>query len=132
MERTVQVLAVHCVEAEFRHRGQLGYNARTCPLKRQGTAAAAHPHACLAKAAPEQRHAHHSSICGAARHTYARTHTNAHTRSHAHTHTRMHTHIQTQTHADTHRRAHAHTFSGKPGIGPLNFGFALQANPKTA
>jgi hypothetical protein len=43
MEHVVQVLVAHCVEAEFRHRGQPGHHARTC-LLRQGTAAAAAAH----------------------------------------------------------------------------------------
>jgi len=35
MERTVQVLAVHCVKAMLAHCGQPGHHARTCPLNRE-------------------------------------------------------------------------------------------------
>ena len=51
-----------------------------------------------AKATPAQRHAHHCSICGAARHTHTDVPAQTHTCARTHTHTRMRTctHIQTQ------------------------------------
>jgi hypothetical protein len=85
------------VEAEFRHCGQPGHHARTCPLIRQRTAAAAHPHAYFSIGCSSTASYYYSS-CEAARHTH----------KHAHAHT-THTNIQTQTHANTHRRAHART-----------------------
>jgi len=90
------------VEAVFRHCGQPGHNAHTCPVlladreqKHIFTPASANP-------APAQCHAHHCSVCGAARHTHrrARTHTHTHVREHTHTHT--HTHVRELTHACTH------------------------------
>jgi hypothetical protein len=54
---------------------------------------------------PAQRHAHHSSICGAARHTQACLHT----RTHVHARTRMRTQIRTQTRAQIHMHAYKHT-----------------------
>ena len=76
-----------------------------------------------AKATTAQRHAHHCSICGAARHTQAclhtRTHVHAHTHAHAHTHTntntrvytqaRTHTYTCTRTNTQTHAREHTYT-----------------------
>jgi len=38
-----------CVKAVLKNRGQPRHIARTCPLSRQGTAAAAHPQACFSK-----------------------------------------------------------------------------------
>ena len=77
-----------------------------------------------AKATPAQCHAHHCSICGAARHTHSRACTHAHmcTRTHIQTqmcvciHTGAHTHTHaraqnTGTHAHTHTRARAHTLT---------------------
>jgi len=127
-----------CVEAEFRHHGQPGHHACSCPLNRQGTAAAAHPHACFSKGCSS------TASCTPLQHlwgskahtyrltnTYARTHT--HTRMHAHTYThtntnareytqahtrtytctrtntRTHTRTSTHTNALTHRHTHAHT-----------------------
>jgi hypothetical protein len=111
MERTVQVLAMHCVEAECRHRGQPRHHARTCPLNRQGTAAAAHPHACFSKGysstAPCTPLQH---LWGSRTHTHtgvpAHTHTCA--RTHAYTHAHAHTHMQTLTRTCIHTGAHTH------------------------
>ena len=85
-----------------------------------------------AQAAPAQRHAHHCSICGAARHTHTRAHTRAHAQTvctHTHTHTHVHTHAHAHTHTHTykqkqvqintgthtrthtHRNTHAHTLT---------------------
>ena len=75
-----------------------------------------------AKAAPAQCHAHHCSICGAARHTQAHTHACVHTYKYkraqlltgAHTHVHMHTHKYTRAHTykrpntQAHTRAHTH------------------------
>ena len=85
-----------CVEAVCSHCGQPAQRSHLpCPLNRQGTAAAAaHLHA---KPAPAQRHAHHCSVCWAARNTHSR----AHTRVRAHTHRQTHTHTHTP-HTDTH------------------------------
>jgi len=110
------------MQAERTHFGGL-YNARTCPLNRQGTAAAAHPHACFSKGCsstasctPLQRlwgsKAHtnthiHSCACACA-HTYtntrANTHRRAHTQTHAQTHRHARAHIHTHRHIDTHAR----------------------------
>ena len=101
-----------CVEAELRHCDQPGQHARTYPLNRQGTAAAAYPHACFSKGCsstasrvPLQR------LWGSKAHTYRLARTYAHTHAHIHIHTRRHTHthIQTQTCANIHRLAHAQT-----------------------
>ena len=82
-----------------------------------------------AKATTAQRHAHHCSICGAARHTQACLHTRTHVHAHAHTRThacarthtykhkrarvytqaRTHTYTCTRTNTQTHARAHIHT-----------------------
>jgi hypothetical protein len=111
-----------CIEAEFRHRGR--HRARTCPLNRQGTAAAALPHACFSKgcsstvSSTPQQH-----LWGSKAHTQAHTHTHAHTHIHsrsctcAHTltqtrariHTGAHTHIHMRTHKHTDTRAHTCT-----------------------
>ena len=103
MDRAVQVLAAHCVEAQFRHCGQPGHHARTCPLNKQGTAAAEHPHACFRKGSSST--ASYSAAClwGSKAHTQACTHT------HTHTHTHMHTHTNKITRVNTHRQARTHT-----------------------
>ena len=127
------MLAANCVEAEFRHPGQPGHHARTCILNRQGTTAAAHPHACFSKGcsstasrAPLQRlwgskahtyglaciYAHTHTHMHA--HTYTNTHKNARILTGAHTHTHAHaqhtdTRTRTHTNAQTHRRTHART-----------------------
>ena len=101
-----------CV-AEFRHRGQPGLHACTCPLNRQETAAAAHPHACFSKSCfstvsctPLQHlwgskaHTHRHTRAHTHRHTHVLTQTQAHTRTHTNTHTRTLTH--------THMHMHAH------------------------
>ena len=107
-ERTVQVLAAHCVEAEFRHRGQPGHHARTCPLKKQGTAAAAHPRAYFSEECPSTASCTPlQGLWDNKAHTYRLARTYAHT--HAHIHTRMRKHTQTQKCANTRRLAHAHT-----------------------
>jgi hypothetical protein len=105
-----EVLAAHCllnqVQTSWHH-------ARTCPLNRQGTAAAAHPHACFSNSysstAPCTPLQH---LWGSKTHTQACLHTRAHTRTHVHAHTRTHAcaraHTYTQTRAYTHRRAHTH------------------------
>ena len=111
-----------CVEAEFRHRGQPGHHARTCPLNRQGiAAAAAHPHAYFSKGCSGTASCY-CSICGAVRHTQAHTHihtlTRMRMRKHIQTQTRAHiahiltganTHIHMHTLKHRHTRAHKHT-----------------------
>jgi hypothetical protein len=108
-----------------RHRGQPGHQARTCPLNRWGSAAAAHPHACFSKGcsstascAPLQR------LWGCKAHTYRLARTYAHTHALIHIYTRMRTqiHIHTykhkrvwllasvHTHKHTHKHTHAHTY----------------------
>ena len=120
----MQVLAAHCVEAEFRHRGQPGHHARTCLLHRQGTAAAAHTYACFSKGysgtasrAPLQR------LWGSKAHTYGLACIYAHTHTHMHAHTYTHTDTNardysqactrtytcTRTNTQTHARAHIQT-----------------------
>ena len=113
------------VEAEFRHRGQPGHHACTCPLNRQGTAAAAHPHAYFSKDCSSTASCY-CSIHGAARHTYRhtqRTHVqtqmraNTHRRAHARTHAYVQTHIHTHAHiykrpnVQVHTRARTHTYT---------------------
>jgi len=93
------------VEAEFRHPGQPGHHARTCPLNRQGKQKQHILTPVSAKATLAQRHAHHCSICGAARHTHMRACTHTHTRM------RTRTHIQTQTRVCIHTGAHTHTYT---------------------
>ena len=126
------------VEAEFRYPGQPGQHARTCPLNRQGTAAAAHPYACFStvSCAPLQHlrgsKAHKQGACLPCARTH--THTNARARNwkqactcirinthiHARTHTHKHTgtntlaHTYTYTHTtrtQTHRNTHTHTLT---------------------
>ena len=109
-----------CVEAEFRYRGQPRHHARICPLNRQGTAAAAHPHACFSKGCsctasrtPLQR------LWGNEAHTYrlARTYVHTNARIHIHTRMRMRTHtykhkrarILTGLHTLIHMHTHKHT-----------------------
>jgi hypothetical protein len=102
-----------CVKAEFRHRGQPGHHARTCPLKRQGTAAAAHLHACFSKGcsstasrAPLQR------LWGQqGTHIQASTHIRAHTRTQTHTHTYAHTYTHTNTNACEYSQVRTQTCS---------------------
>jgi len=108
-----------CVETEFRHPGQPGHHARTCPLNRDKEQQNQHILApASAKATPAQHHVHHCSICGAARHTqtclHTRTHVHVHTRTHACAHTCTHVcarahNTNTNTRVYTHRRAHTHT-----------------------
>ena len=105
------------VEAEFRYPGQPGQHARTCPLNRQGTAAAAHPYACFStvSCAPLQHlrgsKAHTQRYMHTHTHTHTYTHTHAHTHisTNAHTYTRTNTRVRTHTNAQSHRHTHAHT-----------------------
>ena len=66
-----------------------------------------------AKATTAQRHAHHCSICGAARHTQACLHTRTHVHAHAHTRThacaRAHTYLHK--HARVYTQARTHTYT---------------------
>jgi len=128
--RGVGACCALCVKAMFIHCGQPGHNARTCPLSRQGSAAAAHPHACFSKGCsstvsctPLQR------LWGSKAHTQTCTHTHTHACPHTHTHTHIHTHAHThtitntreytqvrartytctRTNTQTHARAHIHT-----------------------
>jgi hypothetical protein len=125
MERTVQVLAAHCALKQssdiLASPGTMLASALTTDREQQEqhilTPASA-------KAAPAQCHAHHCSICGAARHTQAHTHACVHTYKYkraqlltgAHTHVHMHTHKHTDTRAHiqmpkhtAHTRAHTQT-----------------------
>ena len=116
MGRAVQVLAAHCVEAQFRHCGQPGHHARTCPLNRQGTAEAAHPHACFSKGysysstAPCTPQQH---LWGSKTHTGMPAHTHTCARTHTHAHTNTNTNARTNTHArvQTHRHTREHTYT---------------------
>ena len=124
-----------CVEAEFRHRGQPGHHARTCPPNRQGTAAAAHPHACFSKGCSSTAsRALLQRLWGSKAHiyrlacTYAHTHTRTHTHIHTHAHTyalthtnarkylqaRTRTYTCTRTNTQTHRHTHTHTHIQTP------------------
>jgi hypothetical protein len=128
----VQVLAACCVPKQSSYNCQPGHHARTCPLNRQGTAAAAHPHACLSKGCsstasctPLQHmwgskahtqactRMHQSSRALAHTHTHAHVHTNTNTNareySQARTHTHIHVHALTHRHACTHTHTHTHT-----------------------
>ena len=83
------------------------HHARTCPLNRQGTAAA-HAHACFSKGYSS------TAPCTPLPHLWgSKTHTQAclHTRAHTHAQTRTHAHAQTQTraHTHTHTQTHRHT-----------------------
>jgi len=84
---------------EFRHCGQPGHHARTCPLNRQGTAAA-HPHACFSKGC---------SSTASCTPLHAQTHTHAHTHAHTYKHKRMREYTQTHTCTHTHTHTHTHT-----------------------
>ena len=86
------------------------------PLSRQGTAAAAHPHACFRKGCSRVASCTPASVGQQGTHSsiHTRTHNaNAHTHAHTHTHTCTRTNTQTHTYARTHAhacaRAHAHT-----------------------
>jgi hypothetical protein len=96
------------------------HHARTCPLNRQGTAAAAHLHACFSKGCSSTASCTPlQHLWGSKAHTCTHTHTCAHayTRKHTHTHacacanTHRRTHIHTHAHAPTHRHTHAHTYT---------------------
>jgi len=123
MERTVQVLAAHCVlkqSADIVWPWPPGHHASNCPLNRQGTAAPALPHACFSKGysstAPCTPLQHlwgsktHTQAC---LHTRIRVHAHTRTRVHAHTHThtcaQTHRHTRTYTHACAHTHLHTHT-----------------------
>jgi hypothetical protein len=71
MERTVQVLAVHCVlkqSSDIMASPGTTLAAALSTDKEQQQQHILTP--ASAKAAPAQRHAHHCSICGAVRHTH--------------------------------------------------------------
>ena len=98
-----------CVEAEFRHRGQPGHFARTCPLNRQGTADAAHPHACFSKGYSS------TAPCTPLQHLWgSKTHKQAclHTRTHVHAHTRTHACARAHKYKHKHAHMHAHKHTG--------------------
>ena len=116
MERTVQVLAVHCV---LKQSSDILASPGTMLAPALSTDREEQQQHILtpasAKAAPAQCHAHHCSICGAVRHTQACLHTRAHMCTHTHAHayaqTHRHTraHTYTRTNAQAHARAHTHT-----------------------
>ena len=106
------------------------HHARTCPLNRQGTAAAAHLHACFSKGCSSTASCTPlQHLWGSKAHTCTHTHTCAHayTRKHTHTHacacahtynyklvriyTQVRTHTQTHMHAHKHRHTHEHTYT---------------------
>ena len=72
-----------------------------------------------AKATPAQRHVHHCSICGTARHTHTGMPAHTHTCARTHTHTRMRTRtyiqIQTRTciHTGAHTQIHMHAHKNR-------------------
>ena len=97
---------VLCVEAELNtQRGQPGHHARNI-VASPGTMLAPAlstdreqqqqyiPTPASAKDALAQHHAHHCSVCGAARHTHRHTHMCAHTHTLTRMRMRMRTHIQ--------------------------------------
>ena len=106
-----------CVEAEFRHRGQPGHRARTCPLKAH-TQAHTHTHSHACTCTHIYKHKRACKYTQTRTHTYtcAHTQTHMHTRAHIHTHkhtgtyarTHTHTHSHTHTHTHTHMHMHAH------------------------
>ena len=104
-------------EAEFRYCGQPGHHARTCPLNRQGTAAAAGPSRLLQQMMLQHSITHTTAVSVGQQ---AHTHTHApHTHTHAHTHTNTNackysqtqarTYTCTRTNTQTHRLAHIQT-----------------------
>ena len=130
MERTVQVLAAHCVLKQSRHRGQPKHHAHTCPLNRQGTAAA-HSHACFstgcystASCTPLQhlwgskahtdahtyKHKHARKFTQARTHTYTCARTNTQTPARAQVHTHKHTGTHARTHTHLHAYIHKHAY----------------------
>ena len=104
MDRTVQVLAAHFLLSRVQ---KSWHHARTCPLNRQGTAATAHPHACLSKGYSS------TAPCTPLQHLWATTPTHRQACTHAHTCARTHTHTRkrTRTHIQTQTRAHIHTYT---------------------
>jgi hypothetical protein len=100
MERMVQVLAAHCVLKQnsdiMASLGTMLAPALSTDREEQQQHILA---LASAKAIPAQRHAHHCSICGAARdtHTHRRACTHAHMCTHTHAHTHAHTHTNTNT-----------------------------------
>ena len=124
MKCTVQVLTAHRV---LKPSSDILASPGTCLLNREKQK----QHILTpvsAKATPAQRHAHHCSICGAARHTQrcacthahmcthtcthacARAHTyNKHKRTRTNTQTRVSTHKYAQTHRHTRAHTHIHT-----------------------
>ena len=132
MERTVQVLAAHCV---LKQSSDIVASPGTCPFNRQGTAAAAHPHACFSKGCSSTAsRALLQRLWGSKAHiyrlacTYAHTHTRTHTHIHTHAHTyalthtnarkylqaRTRTYTCTRTNTQTHRHTHTHTHIQTP------------------
>jgi hypothetical protein len=91
MERTVQVHAVHCVSKQnsdiVASPGTMLAPALSTDREEQQQHVLT---PASAKATPAHRHAHHCSICGAARHTSRRACTHALMCTHTHTLTRTH------------------------------------------
>jgi len=88
----------------------LWHHARTCPFSRQGTAAAADPHACISKGYSS------TAPCTPLQHLWgSKTHTRAqiHTHTYIHTCMRTRTHIRKQTRAQIHTGAHTHIHTHK-------------------
>jgi hypothetical protein len=120
MERTMQVLATHFAEVVFRHCGQPGHHARTCPIlladreqQQQHilTPASTKP-ASTAPCTPLQRlwgckaHAQTCTRTHTCTHTCACAHTYEHKRAQKHTGTFTHIHMHTHKHTHTHTRTH--------------------------
>ena len=112
MERTVQVLATHCVSKQSSDIVASPGTTLAPALNRQGTAATAHPHACCSKGCSS------TASCTLLQHLWGSkaqpqrdtcTHTHARTHIHTPTRMRMRTHIQAQTRARIHTGAHTHT-----------------------
>ena len=101
-----------CVEAEFRHCGQPGHHARTCPLNRQRTAEAAHPHACFSKGCSSTAsHTLLQCLWGRKAHTYRLARTYAHTHAYIHIHTHAHTYPNTNTNAHEYSQARTRMYT---------------------
>ena len=109
MERTVQVLAAHCVLKQssdiVASPGTMLAPALLTDREQQQQHVLT---PASAKAAPAQRHAHTplQHLCGSKAHTC--THT---TRAHTYTLACMLTHTHMRTHTHTHARTHAHTYT---------------------
>jgi len=118
MERTVQVLAAHCVLKQSSDIvASPGTMLAPALLTDREQQQQQHILALVsAKATPAQRHARLCSICGAARCTHRRACTHARTHAHTCTHTHVHTHTHEHTHtnlkcARVYTLAHAHTYT---------------------